>query len=29
MHSSQLDPREFPYMGEQQVKKRKAGDDFI
>ena len=29
MHNGQLDAREFPYMGEQPVKKRKTGDEFI
>ena len=29
MHLQTLDPREYPYMGDQPEKKRKAGEDFV
>ena len=29
MHAGTLDPREYPFMGKQIEKKRKAGEDFV
>ena len=29
MHQQALDPRDYPYMGDQPEKKRKAGEDFV